>query len=162
MIEGLSHSPFWKNTLVVVVEDDAQNGADHVDSHRSVMMMISAWNRAGVYHRFVNTTDVIATMERVLRLGSLSQFDHFGRALTDIFATSPDLRPYAALAPAVQLDEKNPAGTREARESATLDFRFEDSADEALFNDVLWRTIKGRRPNPGPRRMAALEYTRSK
>jgi hypothetical protein len=162
IIEGLSKSPFWKSTIVFVVEDDAQNGADHVDSHRSVMLTISAWNRAAVYHRFVNTTDVIATIERILKLGSLSQFDHFGHPVTEIFAAEPDLRPYAVLTPAVRLDERNPGGTREARESESLDFRFEDIADEALFNRILWRTMKGDRPYPGPRRMSTLDYARAR
>ena len=162
VIEGLSRSPFWRSTLVAVVEDDAQNGADHVDSHRSVLLMISAWNRPGVYHRFVNTTDVIATIERALRLGSLSQFDHYGQPLTEIFAGAPDLRPYSALTPAVSLDERNPAGTREARESEALDTQFEDRADEALFNRILWRTIKGNRPFPSARRMSTLEYARAR
>jgi YVTN family beta-propeller protein len=163
VVEGLSRSPFWKNTLVVVVEDDAQSGADHVDSHRSVLFLISAWNRSGVYHRFINTTDVVATIERVLGLGSLSQFDHFGRPVTEIFANAPDLRPYTALTPSVNLAERNPAGGRDARESAGLDLRYEDMADEALFNHILWRMIKGdARPYPGTRRMSSLEYARAR
>jgi YVTN family beta-propeller protein len=163
IVEGLSKSPFWKSTLVVVVEDDAQNGSDHVDSHRSVLLLISAWNRAGVYHRFVNTTDVVATIERVLKLGSLSQFDHFGRAVTEIFADVPDLRVYSALTPAVNLAERNPSGGRDARESAGLDLRFEDMADEALFNHILWRMVKGdARPYPGAQRMSSLEYARAR
>jgi len=163
IVEGLSKSPFWKSTLVVVVEDDAQNGSDHVDSHRSLLLLISAWNRPGVYHRFTNTTDVIATIERVLGLGSLSQFDHFGRPVTDIFVGAPDVRPYAALTPSVNLAELNPSGTRDARESAELDLRFEDLADEALFNRILWRMIKGdARPYPGARRMSSLEYSRAR
>ena len=163
MIEALSKSPFWKSTLVVVVEDDAQNGSDHVDSHRSVLLLISAWNRAGVYHRFTNTTDVIATIERVLGLGSLSQFDHFGRPVTEIFADAPDLRPYSALTPSINLGERNPSGSRDARESAALDLRYEDMADEALFNRILWRMIKGDgAPYPAARRMSALEYARAR
>ena len=163
IVEGLSKSPFWKGTLVAVVEDDAQNGSDHVDSHRSVLLLISAWNRAGVYHRFTNTTDVIATIERVLGLGSLSQFDHFGRPVTEIFADAPDLRPYAALTPSVNLAERNPPGSRDARESARLDLRYEDMADEALFNRILWRMIKGDgAPYPATRRMSALEYARAR
>ena len=163
IVEGLSRSPFWKNTLVAVVEDDAQNGSDHVDSHRSVLLLISAWNRSGVYHRFVNTTDVIATIEKALAFGSLSQFDQFGRPVTEIFAASPDLRPYAALTPAVNLGETNPGGTRDARESAELDLRFEDMADEALFNRILWRMTKGdARPYPPVRRMSSLEYFRAR
>jgi YVTN family beta-propeller protein len=163
LVEGLSKSPFWKNTLVVVLEDDAQNGSDHVDSHRSVLLLISAWNRGGVYHRFVNTTDVIATIERVLGLGSLSQFDRFGRPVTEIFTGAPDLRPYAPLQPSVSLDERNPSGSRDARESASLDLRYEDMADEALFNRILWRMIKGdARPYPGTQRMSSLEYARAR
>jgi hypothetical protein len=163
IVEALSKSPFWKNTVVFVVEDDAQNGSDHVDSHRAPALIISAYNKPGVYHRFINTTDVIATMERVLKLGSLSQFDHFGRPVTEIFGTSADLRPYAALTPQQRLDEVNKAGTREARESEKLELTFEDTADEQLFNQILWRTIKGPNvPYPGTRRMSTLEYTRAR
>ena len=163
IVEAVSKSPFWKNTVIFVVEDDAQNGSDHVDSHRAPALIISAYNKPGVYHRFINTTDFIATMERVLKLGSLSQFDFFGRPVTEIFGTSADLRPYAALTPAQRLDEVNKAGTREARESATLDLTFEDTADEQLFNQILWRTIKGPKvPYPGTRRMSTLEYTRAR
>ena len=161
--KALSRSPFWKSTLVAVVEDDAQSGSDHVDSHRSVLLLLSAWNRPGVYHRFVNTTDVIATIEKVLKLGSLSQFDHFGRPVTELFAGAPDLSPYVALTPAVNLAERNPAGGRDARESAQLDLRYEDLSDEALFNRILWRMMKGdARPAPAARRMSSLEYARAR
>jgi DNA-binding beta-propeller fold protein YncE len=166
IVEGLSRSPFWKNTIVFVLEDDAQNGSDHVDSHRSPLLVISAWNKAGVYHRFANTTDVIATIERILKLGSMSQFDHFGRPLTDIFASAPDLSPYRVLMPSVPLDQKNPPATRESRESresARLDLRIEDAADEEAFNRILWRVMKGgATPYPGARRMSTLEYARAR
>jgi YVTN family beta-propeller protein len=162
MVEALSKSPFWKNTAVFVLEDDAQNGPDHVDSHRSPLFVISPWAGGGVFHRFANTTDVIATMEEILGLGTLSQFDHFGRPLRDIWRASPDLRPYVALTPQVNLDEVNRANTREARESASLELRFEDTADETLFNHILWRTIKGDVPYPGTRRISLLELARSR
>jgi len=143
MIEALSKSPFWKSTVVFVLEDDAQNGADHVDLHRSPMFVISPYSRPGVVHRFANTTDVLRTIEEILGLQSMSQYDYFGRPLRDIWADTPDLRPYAALTPAQSLDELNARGTREARESEKLDLSTEDVADEALFNQILWRTIKG-------------------
>jgi hypothetical protein len=163
IIEGLSTSPFWKNTIVFVLEDDAQNGSDHVDSHRSPLLVISAWNKAGVHHRFANTTDVIATIERILKLGTMSQFDHFGRPLTDIFASASDLSPYRVLTPSIPLDQKNPRATREARESARLDLRIEDAADEEAFNRILWRVMKGgATPYPGARRMSTLEYARAR
>ncbi|MGH7624728.1 MAG: bifunctional YncE family protein/alkaline phosphatase family protein, partial [Gemmatimonadaceae bacterium] len=100
MIGALSRSPFWKSTVVFVLEDDAQNGPDHVDSHRSVLLVISPYNHGGVIHRFVNTTDVIATMVEILHLGALSQFDFYGRPLRDIFAGTPDLAAYDPLPPA--------------------------------------------------------------
>ena len=78
VIEALSKSPFWKDTVVFVLEDDAQDGPDHVDSHRSPLLVISAWNKPGVVHRFANTTDVLATIGAILKLAPMSQFDAFG------------------------------------------------------------------------------------
>jgi hypothetical protein len=161
MIDALSHSPFWKSTVVFVLEDDAQNGPDHVDSHRSPLLVISPYSRGGTIHRFANTTDVLRTIEGILGLASLAHFDFYGRPLRDVWSKTPDLRPYAVLRPGIPLDEKNPAGTREARESSQLDLRLEDLSDDDLFNRILWRTIKG--PDvayPGARRMSALEVKR--
>jgi hypothetical protein len=161
MIEALSRTTFWATTAVFVLEDDAQNGADHVDSHRSPVLVISPYSRPGVHHRFTNTTDVLATIEELLHLRAMSQFDYYGRPLRDAFGPTADLRPYDALTPAVSLGEKNPAGTRGARESARLDLSIEDAADERLFNSVLWRAVKGDGvPEPRPRRLAAPEYKR--
>jgi DNA-binding beta-propeller fold protein YncE len=157
MIEGLSKSAFWRNTVVFVVEDDAQNGPDHVDSHRAPFLMISAWNRPGeVHHRFANTTDVLETIEEILDLQHLSQFDAFGRPLRGLFAGTPDLTPYTALLPATPMDERNPARGPGEEESAGFDFRFEDRVDDAAFNRVLWAAIKGPdRPYPGSRALTA-------
>jgi hypothetical protein len=161
IVEAVSKSPFWKNTLIVSLEDDGQNGPDHVDSHRSLLLMISAYSRAGAVHRFTNTTDVLATMEQVLGLDALSQFDHYGRPVREIWTKEPDLRPYTALVPSVSLDAKNPSAGRGARESSKLDFDFEDVADERAFNRILWRAIKGEHvPYPGTSRMSALEWKR--
>ena len=159
MIGALSRSPFWKSTVVFVLEDDAQNGPDHVDSHRSVLLVISPYNHGGVIHRFVNTTDVIATMAEILHLGPLSQFDFYGRPLRDIFAATPDLAPYDPLTPDVALNERNPKSGIGARESRGLDLSAEDRANEDLFNRVLWRAIKGPRdPYPGATRQPAFNW----
>jgi YVTN family beta-propeller protein len=161
MIEALSRSPFWKNTVVFVLEDDAQNGPDHVDSHRSPMLVISPWVRAGAVHRFANTTDVLRTIEDLLGLDALSQFDHFGRPLRDIWSTSTDLATYTALTPSVNLGERNPAASTGARQSEKLDLRIEDVADEGLFNRVLWNAVRPGQAYPGTRRGSALEVLRS-
>ncbi len=161
VIEALSRSPFWKNTIVFVVEDDAQDGPDHVDSHRSPLLVVSAYNGPGVVHRFANTSDVVATIADILKLESLSQFDHFGRPLREIYSPKPDLSPYAAIVPSVPLDERNPAQTAAARETRRLNLAREDPGDEDLFNRILWAMIKGpRQPYPGKQRVALLERQR--
>ncbi|HWZ58563.1 MAG TPA: SMP-30/gluconolactonase/LRE family protein [Gemmatimonadaceae bacterium] len=160
MIDALSHTPMWKSTVVFVLEDDAQSGADHVDSHRSPLLVISPYSRRGVTHRFANTTDVLATMEEILGLGALSQFDHFGRPLRDAFTTTADTTPYTAVTPSVPLDEMNPDTGALARLSRRMNFHDPDRVDDALLNSVLWRTIKGPlTPEPPPRRASTLDMT---
>ncbi len=117
--------------------------------------MISAYNQPHVWHRFGNTTDVIATIEEVLSLGHLSQFDALGRPYRGIFAANPDLTPYAARTPSTSLTERNPRNTPAARTSARLDFSEEDRVDDDVFNRVLWSVIKPGRPYPGSMRMTA-------
>jgi DNA-binding beta-propeller fold protein YncE len=163
IVAAISATPIWRETAIFVLEDDAQNGPDHVDSHRSPFLVISPYARRGVYHRFTNTTDVLATMEEILGLSSLSQFDHFGRPLRDIWTGTPDLRPYALLTPSVPLTERNPQSGRDAEDSKRLALDVEDMADEDLFNRILWRVIKGDSvPFPGVTRMSALEWKRSR
>jgi YVTN family beta-propeller protein len=158
MIEALSRSRFWTSTAVFVVEDDAQNGPDHVDSHRAPFLLISAYNRPRVWHRFTNTTDVLATIEGILSLDHLSQFDSYGRPLRGVFADAPDLRPYVAQVPAVPFNERNPSNGPGARESSRLDFDLEDLADDDLFNRVLWMAVKGPRPYPVPRHLTTAAF----
>ncbi len=163
VIEALSRTSFWRSTVVFVLEDDAQNGPDHVDSHRSPLLVISPWAKAGVSHRFTNTTDVLRTIEELLGLEALSQFDHYGRPLRDIWRATPDLRPWTVLQPAVPLDERNPAQGAGASASARLDLHVEDAADEDAFNRILWLAVKGPgRPYPGARRMSVLEGVRGR
>ena len=163
IVEAVSNSPYWKDTILFVLEDDSQDGPDHVDSHRSVLLVVSAYNRAGLVHRFVNTTDVFATVEEILGLPPLSQFDSYGRPLREIFNASPDLRPYSPLTPQQSLDEKNPSTGANAQASARLDLDEVDRAGMALFNQILWRAIKGDDcPYPATRRMPTLEITRTR
>jgi YVTN family beta-propeller protein len=160
MIEALSRTPMWKSTAVFVLEDDAQNGADHVDSHRSPLLVISPYARAGVTHRFANTTDVLATIEEILGLGALSPFDTYGRPLRDAFTMTADTTPYAALTPSVPLTEMNPDTGVLARLSRRMDFHDPDRVDDALLNHVLWRAVKGPTiPEPAPRRASTLDMT---
>jgi YVTN family beta-propeller protein len=171
IVEALSASPFWKNTVVFVLEDDAQAGPDHVDSHRSILLVISAYNRPDVIHRFVNTTDVLATIEEILDLRSLSQFDHFGRVVSALFSDTPDLTPFSALTPSVPWTELNPpspggpAGIAQLDPSEAgeeLDLSAVDTVDDDLFNRVLWKAIKGPAPYPAPARLPLLDHQRAR
>jgi DNA-binding beta-propeller fold protein YncE len=160
IVEGLSHSPFWKDTVLFVVEDDAQNGPDHVDSHRAPFLVISPYNRRGAVHRFANTTDVLATIEDILGLDSLSHFDTFGRPLRGIFAATPDLTPYQAQVPKQPLTDVNPPNAPGAGQSSRLDFTAPDAAPAAELNEILWRTLKGGEPYPAAARLSTLDVQR--
>ena len=148
--------PFWRDTVVFVLEDDAQSGPDHIDSHRSVFFAISAYNRPGTIHRFVNTTDVVAAIEDILGLDRLSKFDYFRRSLADIFAETPNLSPWTATVPQVDMKETNTPATPAARVSEKPDFAAPDRVDDALFNNILWAILKGPEPFPVPPTRAPL------
>ncbi len=143
IVQALSHSPYWKDTVIFVVEDDAQAGPDHTDSHRAPFYAISAYNRPGTVHRFINTTDVIAAIEDILGMGRLSKFDYFSRSLADIFVAAPDMTPYAPIIPTQDLNEKNPPNTAAARLSESLDLSAPDRVDDQVYNRILWLMLKG-------------------
>ena len=161
IVQALSHSPYWKDTVIFVVEDDAQAGPDHTDSHRAPFYAISAYNRPGTVHRFINTTDVIAAIEDILGMGRLSKFDYFSRSLADIFAPAPDLTPYDPIIPTQDLNEKNPQNTAAARLSEGLDLSAPDRVDDQLYNRILWLMLKGDVPPPVAQSHAALHALQS-
>ena len=149
LVEAVSKSRFWPHTAVFVLEDDAQNGPDHVDSHRSPAFVISPY----VKHRAVdsslyNTTSVLRTIELMLGLRPMTQFDAAARPLSAAFQASPETAPYVAEKPRVPLDERNPANTAAAIRTARLDFSQEDRADDDELNDILWTALKGSHPPP--------------
>jgi len=148
IVQELSHSPYWKDTVIFVVEDDAQAGPDHVDSHRAPFYAISAYGRSATVHRFINTTDVIAAIEDILGMERLSKFDYFSRSLAQVFASTPDLKPFDAITPKQDLNEKNPENTTAARMSEGLDLRAPDRADDREYNHILWLMVKGDKPQP--------------
>jgi DNA-binding beta-propeller fold protein YncE len=161
IVQALSNSPYWKDTVIFVVEDDAQAGPDHTDSHRAPFYAISAYNRSGTAHRFINTTDVIATIEDILGMGRLSKFDYFSRSLADIFAPAPDLTPYSPIIPTQDLNEKNLQNTAAARMSEGLDLSKPDRVDDQLYNRILWLMLKGDVPTPVVQSHAALHALQS-
>jgi YVTN family beta-propeller protein len=149
IVEAVSKSKFWGSTLICVLEDDAQNGADHVDSHRSPAFLISSYvHRHIVDGTMYNTTSMLRTIEFILGLQPMTQFDAAARPMTASFLKTPDLAPYTAEQPRYSLTEKNPANTPEAKEMANMKFDEADENDDDKMNDVLWRAIRKTTPPP--------------
>jgi YVTN family beta-propeller protein len=156
LVEGLSKSRFWPQMAVFVVEDDAQNGPDHVDAHRSVCLVAGPWvKRGAVVSAMYSTASVLRTMELILGLAPMSQFDAAARPMYACFAGRADVRPYAHRDATWMLAERNAANAWGAELSASMDLSREDAADDLALNEVIWRSVKGDdAPMPSPRRAA--------
>ncbi len=150
IVEGVSKSRFWPSTAIFSIEDDAQDGPDHVDSHRSVMLAISPYTRRGIVDSTMyNQSSVMRTMELILGLRPMTHFDAAARPLTAAFAATPNNAPYQAELPRIPLTDRNPAGSATASRSQKLDFTDADRIDDAELNDILYLAIQGR-PAPPP------------
>lgn len=156
IVEGLSNSRFWPETAVFVVEDDAQNGPDHVDAHRTVALCVSPYTRGtGKDSTMYSTSSMLRTMELILGLQPMSQFDAAARPMYQSFHAEPDPTPFERLPARVDLDEVNTATAWGADLSNRLDLSKEDAADDLLFNEIIWRSVKGAdSPMPAPVRSA--------
>ncbi len=144
VVEGLSKSRFWKQMAIFVVEDDAQNGSDHVDAHRTVALAISPYiKRHSVDSTMYTTSSMLRTMELILGLDPMSQFDASARPMFASFSSEPDFTPYARKAPGVDLKEINAPDAPGAEASLKLDLSKEDQADDIAFNEIIWKAVKG-------------------
>ncbi len=149
LVEGVSKSKFWTSTAIFILEDDAQNGPDHVDSHRSPAFVISPW----VKHRAVdssmyNTTSMLRTMEFLLGMKPMTHFDAGARPMTAAFQSQPNPAPYTAEKPRIPLDDRNATATAAAARAAGMHFEEADENDDAELNDILWRAIRKDAPPP--------------
>ena len=144
IVQAVSHSPFWKSSAIFVVEDDAQDGPDHVDCHRSTAYVISPYiKHHAVDHHFYNTDSVIRTMELLLHLPPMTRLDAVADPIR-AFSDAPDLTPYNALPPEKAiLDERNTRASYGASRSRRMDFSQADAAPDDALNDILWHSIKG-------------------
>jgi hypothetical protein len=155
LVEAISQSPIWESTAIFIIEDDAQDGPDHVDAHRSTAYVISPWVRKGsVDHRFYNTDSVLKTMETLLGIGPLTQYDAIASPIADIFDDEPvNNAPFTATAASSQvMCDKAPAMAdfklsdpmrKWAIESAKMNFDVPDSAPAGKLNLILWKSVKG-------------------
>jgi YVTN family beta-propeller protein len=156
LVEAVSQSVYWKSTAIFVVEDDAQNGPDHVDAHRTVALVVSPYTKHGfVDSTMYSTSSMLRTIELVLGLPPMSQYDAAATPMWNSFTETADLKPFTALPVPVPLDEKNPATSPGSQRSAAFDFTREDSAPDLELNEIIWKSIKGRDSEmPAPVRAA--------
>ncbi|MFH0989157.1 MAG: alkaline phosphatase family protein [bacterium] len=151
IVDRISRSPFWKETAIFVVEDDAQNGPDHVDAHRSTALVISPYiKRNSVDHTLYSTTSMLRTMELILGLPPMSQFDAAAIPMYNAFTTTADLTPYSVEQPRHDLNEKNPDGSYGQDLMERMNLRKVDAAPDRLFSEIIWRAVKGT-PMPPPK-----------
>src|SRR5688572_24382930 len=155
LVEAVSRSRYWKETAIFVLEDDAQNGPDHVDSHRSVAFVISPYARRGaVVSNLYTTASMLRTMELILGMQPMTQYDAGATPMHACFTPKADLRPYTAVKPEVDMEERNAASAPGAAASARMDFSDVDRIDDHEMNEILWRAVKGDAPMPAPMRSA--------
>jgi YVTN family beta-propeller protein len=154
LIETISKSRYWKESAIFVVEDDAQNGPDHVDAHRSVLLAISPFVRHGVVDSTLYTTSgVLRTMELILGIPPMSQYDAAATPMYNAFQATPAEDGYAHLAARVPLDERNDWNSPGAAESARMDLSEADLAPDLLLNQIIWQAVRGKGSiMPPPRR----------
>ena len=149
LIDDLSHSRFWPHTAVFILEDDAQDGPDHVDCHRSPLFVISPYVRHGaVAHGQFSTVAVLKTIEQILGLDSLTYFDDRAPSLLGLFEKQPNLEPFTHRPAQTPLDEFNSPNAPGAKLSATWDFTHPDSAPDQELNRVIWQSVKGKDSEP--------------
>jgi hypothetical protein len=153
IVEAVSHSKFWPETCIFVVQDDPQNGFDHIDGHRTVAMVISPHTRRrAVDSTNYNQTSMVRTMELILGLPPMNQFDASATPMTSCFTDQIDLTPYTSVPNNIPLDQLNPkvSDIRDPRQRHWAEVSLQmplddiDEADEDTLNRVLWHAARGR------------------
>lgn len=160
IVDAVSHSRFWPETAIFVIEDDAQNGADHVDAHRTVGLVISPYIRKGVDSTMYTTASFVRTMELILGLPPMTQFDRNATPLYNSFAPAARLEAFDCRAPGVDVTARNPTAGVDESASDKLDLSAPDRADPDKMNAILWHALKPGVPMPAPVRSARLDMAR--
>jgi hypothetical protein len=143
LVQEISHSRYWKSTAIFILEDDAQNGPDHVSDQRSTFYVASPYARTGIHHAHYSTVSVVHTIELLLGLQPLSIYDAAAAPLYDAFGTSAaNAAPFTAMKPGIDITARNGKAAYGAAISAKLDFSKPDAADPRILNDILAHVMK--------------------
>lgn len=156
LVEAVSNSKYWASTAIFVLEDDAQNGPDHVDAHRSIAFVASPYTKRGVVDSTMYTTSgMLRTMELILGLPPMSQYDAAATPMYNSFTATANLTPFKHRLARIDLTEKNQPNAPGSQQSAMWDFSKEDTLPDIEFNEVIWKSVKGAdSPMPAPVRSA--------
>ena len=143
-VDYLSRSPAWKNSLVIIVEDDAQNGPDHVDAHRSTAYLAGGYVKGGfVDHTSYTTASLLRTIELILGLPPMSQYDAPATPIWRCMNNTPDHPAFTVRPCNIDLNLKNLAQNQWQNKSEEFDFSKEDMVSDVEFNEVIWKAVKG-------------------
>jgi hypothetical protein len=146
IVDAVSHSRFWSDTAIFVIEDDAQDGPDHVDDHRTVGLVASPYVRRGIVDSTLYTTSsFLRTMELILGLSPITTFDSMASPLYASFTDRPNFESYAGITPNVDLNAKNPPRGPDEEASLKMDFSAPDRADPYILNEILWHVVHASR-----------------
>ena len=145
LVDAVSHSRYWPNTAIFIIEDDAQDGADHVDGRRTVGLVISPYVKRGVVDSTLySTSSMLRSMELLLGLPPMSQYDAAAMPMYTSFGTVPNVTPFNVIPPMIDLNAKNTKKSYGARESSRMDLRDVDRAPMRELNEIIWKSIKGK------------------
>jgi YVTN family beta-propeller protein len=161
LVDYLSKSPVWKESVVFVVEDDAQDGPDHVDAHRSTAYVAGGFvRRHTVDHTMYSTTSMLHTIELILGLPPMSQYDASAEPMWRCFSNQADLSPFNAKPLQTNINSVNTVKNVWQRKSEGFDFSREDRVPDRAFTEVIWKAVKGENAVvPMPRRAAFIRYS---
>jgi DNA-binding beta-propeller fold protein YncE len=137
IVDAVSHSRYWGSTVILAIEDDAQNGPDHVDDQRTTFYLASSYAAPGVHHAQYTTSSVLRTVELLLGLPPMTIYDALAAPMYDAFNLQPDMRPYDAITPQIDDTTKNSPHAYGAAASMRMDFHDADAADPRVLNDIL-------------------------
>lgn len=162
LVEHLSQSPIWKESVVFILEDDAQNGPDHVDAHRSIAFVAGGYVKRGfVDHTMYSTSGMLRTIELILGLKPMSQYDAAATPMWRCFQHTPDTKPFVAREAGVDLNEKNIANNSNHRRTLQFDLSKPDAIDDLIFSEIVWQTVRGENSKmPAPVRGAFVRLTK--
>ena len=144
IVDRISHSRYWATSAIFVIEDDAQNGPDHVDAHRTEALVISPWTkRHFVDSELYSTSSMVRTMELILGLPAMSQYDSSATPMFASFSTTPDTSGFVYRKALINLEERNGPGAWGGARSELMDFSQPDAAPDRELNEIVWRSVRG-------------------